>query len=428
LEWVEIIEPKSKDRMYANLITGECVWQPPPSAKIKLQNHTQWWELYDNSTKRHYYYNATTQRTIWNRPPNADIIPLAKLQMLKENTEPKEVDGQNSISSLANNPTMSPASSISHTLFHQQQQGGGLITNTSNVSKGKQISLQPLDVVNNCGIISNNISKTTPTTNISTPPLQSITQRSVRRTATILQSLSPTNAIPPQIGNSRRTFAHNDQYPKPSSSATNSTNSPTSSLSSTSSFFRRTIQNDTSQQQRANLAVLDKSASTSSATSSSSSSAIKSIEDSNKTLQTKLNEKATYDNLIHSNNINIASLPTNFESKSSRHDRTVQNTIVTRGVNEQQQQQQIDNCYEKSGYDNYPIIIGKLDLSHKNNNSTIMNQSVNEQSIIPMDAGNETTLNTKRLQSINFKQESVLKSPPGGLLGDITVTSYNPCV
>lgn len=27
--WVEIIEPKSKERMYANLKTGTCVWDPP---------------------------------------------------------------------------------------------------------------------------------------------------------------------------------------------------------------------------------------------------------------------------------------------------------------------------------------------------------------------------------------------------------------
>ncbi len=34
LEWIQIIEPKSKDMMYANLITGECVWEPPAGAKM----------------------------------------------------------------------------------------------------------------------------------------------------------------------------------------------------------------------------------------------------------------------------------------------------------------------------------------------------------------------------------------------------------
>jgi hypothetical protein len=28
-QWVEIIEPKSKEKMYANLQTGNCVWDPP---------------------------------------------------------------------------------------------------------------------------------------------------------------------------------------------------------------------------------------------------------------------------------------------------------------------------------------------------------------------------------------------------------------
>lgn len=29
MEWVEIIEPKTGEHMYANLTTGECVWDPP---------------------------------------------------------------------------------------------------------------------------------------------------------------------------------------------------------------------------------------------------------------------------------------------------------------------------------------------------------------------------------------------------------------
>nr|KAG5694184.1 hypothetical protein BaRGS_016030 [Batillaria attramentaria] len=35
-EWVEIIEPQSKEHMYANLTTGECVWDPPPGVNIVL--------------------------------------------------------------------------------------------------------------------------------------------------------------------------------------------------------------------------------------------------------------------------------------------------------------------------------------------------------------------------------------------------------
>ena len=38
---------------------------------------------------RFYYYNATSQKTVWHRPARCDIIPLAKLQTLKQNTEPR---------------------------------------------------------------------------------------------------------------------------------------------------------------------------------------------------------------------------------------------------------------------------------------------------------------------------------------------------
>ncbi|OUC46847.1 RhoGAP domain protein [Trichinella nativa] len=87
IEWVEIVEPQTREHMYANLITGECAWDPPPGARIKKTHENQWWELYDQNTGRFYYYNASTQKTVWQRPYNCDIIPLAKLQTLKQNTE-----------------------------------------------------------------------------------------------------------------------------------------------------------------------------------------------------------------------------------------------------------------------------------------------------------------------------------------------------
>ena len=34
VEWVEIIEPKTKEHMYANLTTGECVWDPPVGVPV----------------------------------------------------------------------------------------------------------------------------------------------------------------------------------------------------------------------------------------------------------------------------------------------------------------------------------------------------------------------------------------------------------
>lgn len=29
VEWVEIIEPKTQQRMFANMVTGECLWDAP---------------------------------------------------------------------------------------------------------------------------------------------------------------------------------------------------------------------------------------------------------------------------------------------------------------------------------------------------------------------------------------------------------------
>eukprot|EP00064_Thunnus_orientalis_P019053 superscaffoldBa00004603_g19163 len=87
LEWVEIIEPRTRERMYANLLTGECVWDPPQGVRIKRTGDNQWWELFDPNTSRFYYYNASTQRTVWHRPQGCDIIPLAKLQTLKQHTD-----------------------------------------------------------------------------------------------------------------------------------------------------------------------------------------------------------------------------------------------------------------------------------------------------------------------------------------------------
>ncbi|XP_066983626.1 rho GTPase-activating protein 39 isoform X12 [Macrobrachium rosenbergii] len=95
LEWVEIIEPSSRNIMYANLTTGQCVWDPPAGVTVKKFDDNQWWELFDTNTSRFYYYNATSQKTVWHRPQNCDIIPLAKLQQIKQNTEvAEEEDGR----------------------------------------------------------------------------------------------------------------------------------------------------------------------------------------------------------------------------------------------------------------------------------------------------------------------------------------------
>lgn len=51
--------------------------------------------MFDPKTDRFYYYNCSSQKTVWHKPTNCDIIPLAKLQILKQNTEPPPNDREN---------------------------------------------------------------------------------------------------------------------------------------------------------------------------------------------------------------------------------------------------------------------------------------------------------------------------------------------
>lgn len=119
LEWVEIIEPRTRERMYANLLTGECVWDAPAGVQIKRSGQDQWWELFDSKTSRFYYYNASTQRTVWHRPLSCDIIPLAKLQTLKQNTNTTPPPVAPTTSASADS---SPARSAVSTTSSQEQE------------------------------------------------------------------------------------------------------------------------------------------------------------------------------------------------------------------------------------------------------------------------------------------------------------------
>ncbi|KAK1801660.1 hypothetical protein P4O66_022309, partial [Electrophorus voltai] len=86
-DWVEIVEPRSQERMYVNLLTGECGWEPPCGIPVRQSDGNQWWELFDNNNNRFYYYNSTSQQTVWHRPQGCDIVPLAQLQAIKKSSE-----------------------------------------------------------------------------------------------------------------------------------------------------------------------------------------------------------------------------------------------------------------------------------------------------------------------------------------------------
>ncbi|XP_042261605.1 rho GTPase-activating protein 39 isoform X2 [Thunnus albacares] len=92
-DWVEILEPRSRERMYVNLTTGECGWEPPQGAPVRQADGNQWWELFDPQSGRFYYYNSTGRRTVWHRPQGADIVPLSQLQAMKRCSEAKRAGG-----------------------------------------------------------------------------------------------------------------------------------------------------------------------------------------------------------------------------------------------------------------------------------------------------------------------------------------------
>ncbi|XP_041638679.1 rho GTPase-activating protein 39 isoform X2 [Cheilinus undulatus] len=92
-DWVEILEPRSRERMYVNLTTGECGWDPPSGVPVRQADGNQWWELFDPHSGRFYYYNSTGRRTVWHRPQGADIVPLSQLQAMKRCSEAKRAGG-----------------------------------------------------------------------------------------------------------------------------------------------------------------------------------------------------------------------------------------------------------------------------------------------------------------------------------------------
>eukprot|EP00062_Callorhinchus_milii_P022375 gi/632980165/ref/XP_007906880.1/ PREDICTED: rho GTPase-activating protein 39-like [Callorhinchus milii] len=73
--------------MYVNLVTGECGWDAPQNVCVRQSNDNQWWELFDQNNNRFYYYNALTKQTVWHRPQNCDVVPLARLQAMKRNSQ-----------------------------------------------------------------------------------------------------------------------------------------------------------------------------------------------------------------------------------------------------------------------------------------------------------------------------------------------------
>lgn len=69
-QWVEIVEPRSKTKIYANLDSGICAKIPPHGVSVSKYDDfsDHWWELYDKKTGKFYYYNPEQQKTAWIKP------------------------------------------------------------------------------------------------------------------------------------------------------------------------------------------------------------------------------------------------------------------------------------------------------------------------------------------------------------------------
>ena len=50
--------------MFANLTTGECVWEVPVGVPVKKTDDNQWWELFDQNTSRYNTYLEKSSKGI----------------------------------------------------------------------------------------------------------------------------------------------------------------------------------------------------------------------------------------------------------------------------------------------------------------------------------------------------------------------------
>jgi hypothetical protein len=81
-EWIELVDPHTNKRFYANVKTGSCTWEKPNGISFEGNSdyNVEWWELYDKNHEMPYYYNTKTKFTDWDRPEGVEIISLIKLQ------------------------------------------------------------------------------------------------------------------------------------------------------------------------------------------------------------------------------------------------------------------------------------------------------------------------------------------------------------
>ena len=64
--------------MFANLSTGECVWEPPVGVPVKKTDEAQWWELFDQNTSSIYGLLSC----LWREKARKNHVKLLELLLI----------------------------------------------------------------------------------------------------------------------------------------------------------------------------------------------------------------------------------------------------------------------------------------------------------------------------------------------------------
>lgn len=163
-EWVEIIEPNSKTKIYANLQSGVCAKSPPEGVVVLTTDDfsDHWWELYDKKTGKYYYYNPEQQVTVWTKPViknNGDskrilIIPVSKLKTSKRSTanEHQSEKCDASTQTIASNLVSTGTQTISEATLDELLNEKLRLTEEANTDTFKSNNFtHPNDSINNTG-------------------------------------------------------------------------------------------------------------------------------------------------------------------------------------------------------------------------------------------------------------------------------------
>ncbi|XP_026683582.1 uncharacterized protein LOC103514939, partial [Diaphorina citri] len=177
----------------------------------KKRDDNQWWELFDHNTSRFYYYNATSQKTVWHRPSNCDIIPLAKLQTLKQHAEAVSIssDPEDSSTGNSNNnnnrqhstPTPAPRETVATQTSGNSVQTAH-VTNIKSVNSNSKDSGRSSD--SNCSSVQRPAAMVTPV--LKKKPLGDVNSASIPTPAPRSIQRSTSNASQQHIPVKQKSF------------------------------------------------------------------------------------------------------------------------------------------------------------------------------------------------------------------------------